>query len=183
MKKFNEIENFAIIRCEAKVGTEELKELHYQANEIIFMYKMQFAFPRNVERAISQLTGVFVKIKGLEVKDAAMDKKNEILTKGRAIVQSLKTYLNNFKYDDSCITSIESMCKFQLSKYLKAKDKLTIDTGVELLKANVVLSDIAKDVSDNLNSQPKVGVFIKMQEEIIEILSKQLQNYSFKQRK
>ena len=180
MHKFNEIANFASIKCEAKVGTEELKELHYQINDIIYSYNMQFAFPRNIEQAISQLTEVFVKIKDLEVKDAAMDKKNEILTKGRAIVQSLKTYLNNFKYDDSCITSIESMCKFQLSKYLKAKDHLTIETGMELLRENVALSDIAKDITDNLNTQPNIKAFLKMQGEIIEILKTQLQTYAFK---
>ena len=181
MKKFNEIENFATIRCVAKVGTEELKELHYQANEIIFKYNMQFAFPRNIEQAISQLTEVFVKIKDLEVKDAAMDKKSEILTKGRAIVQSLKAYLKNFKYDDSCITAIESMCKYQLSNYLKNKENLTIATGVEMLEWNVALRDIATDVADNINKQPNIKVFIRMQGEIIEIVSKQLQTYHFKQ--
>ena len=181
MYKFNEIANFASIKCEAKVGTEELKVLHYQINDIIYSYNMQFAFPRNIEQAISQLTEVFVKIKDLEVKDAAMDKKNEILTKGRAIVQSLKTYLNNFKYDDSCISSIESMCKFQLSNYLKNKDNLTIATGVEMLNVNVMLRDIATDVADNINKQPNIKAFIRMQGEIIEIVSKQLQTYHFKQ--
>lgn len=71
MKKFNEVKNFTSIRCDAKVGTEALKELHYQANEIIFRYNMQFAFPRNVKQATEQLTEVFVKIKDLEVNDAA----------------------------------------------------------------------------------------------------------------
>ena len=74
MKKLNEVNNFASIRCDAKVGTEALKELHYQANEIIFRYNMQFAFPRNVKQATEQLTEVFVKIKDLEVNDAAKEK-------------------------------------------------------------------------------------------------------------
>ena len=182
MKKFNQIENFKTISCVAKVSTDELKELHYQANDVIFSYNMQFAFPKNVEQAIKQLTEVFVKIKNLEVKDSALDKKNEILTKGRTIVQTLKDYINNFKYDDSCVAAIESMCKFQLSNYLKAKDSLTIQSGVELLEKNTVLREIAKDVANNLNIQPKINPFLKMQEEIVEILSKQLQNFSFKQR-
>ena len=72
------------------------------------------------------------------------------------------------------------MCKFQLSKYLKAKDHLTIETGMELLRENVVLSDIAKDITDNLNTQPNIKAFLKMQGEIIEILKTQLQTYAFK---
>ena len=86
MKKFNEVKNFTSIRCEAKVSTDELKVLHYQANDIIFSYNMQFAFPKNVEQAIKQLTEVFVKIKNLEVKDSALDKKKEILTKGKNVL-------------------------------------------------------------------------------------------------
>lgn len=180
MKKFNELQNFRTISCVAKVSTDALKALHYQANEIIFKYNMQSAFPRNAEQVVRLLTEVFVKIKDLEVKDAAIEKKNEILTKGRMLVQSLKDHINHFKYDNSCVTAIESMCKFQLSKYLKAKDHLTIETGMELLRENVVLSDIAKDVIHNLNMQPNIKPFIKMQGEIIELLKTQLQAYTFK---
>lgn len=180
MKKFNEIMNFTVIRCEAKVGTEALRELHYQANDIIFSYNMQFAFPKNVEQAIKQLTEVFVKIKDLDVKDAAKDKKNEILDKGREIVKSLNEYTTNFKYDDTCVCAIESMCKYQLSNYLKNKENLTIATGVEMLEGNVVLREIANDVVANINKQPDIRAFVRMQGEIVEILSKQLQNYSFK---
>ena len=181
MKKFNEIKNFTAIRCEAKVGTEVLKELHYQANEIIFKYNMQFAFPHNAKQAAKQLTEVFVKIKELEVKDAAKDKQIEILDKGREIVKSLNEYTANFKYDDTCVGAIESMCKYQLSNYLKNKENLTIATGVEMLEWNVALRDIATDVATNINKQPNIKAFIRMQGEIIEIVSKQLQTYHFKQ--
>ena len=180
MKKFNEIKNFTAIRCEAKVSTGVLKELHYQANEIIFKYNMQFAFPHNAKQAAKQLTEVFVKIKELEVKDAAKDKQIEILDKGREIVKSLNEYTANFKYDDTCVGAIESMCKYQLSNYLKNKENLTIATGVEMLEWNVALRDIATDVATNINKQPNIKAFVRMQEEIVEILSKQLQNYSFK---
>ena len=180
MKKFNQIENFKTISCEAKVSTDELKALHYQANDIIFSYNMQFAFPKNVEQAIKQLTEVFVKIKDLDVKDAAKDKKNEILDKGREIVKSLNEYTANFKYDDTCVCAIESMCKYQLSNYLQNKEDLTITTGVEMLEQNVVLRDIATDVATNINKQPNIKAFVRMQGEVVEILSKQLQNFSFK---
>jgi Tfp pilus assembly PilM family ATPase len=180
MKKFNEIMNFTVIRCEAKVGTEALRELHYQANEIIFKYNMQFAFPQNAKQAAKQLTEVFVKIKDLEVKDAAKDKKNEILDKGREIVKSLNEYTANFKYDDTCVCAIESMCKYQLSNYLKNKENLTITTGVEILEGNVVLREIANDVTTNLNRQPNIKAFLRMQGEIIDIIVKQLQTFQFR---
>ena len=180
MKKFNEVKNFTSIRCDAKVGTEALKELHYQANEIIFRYNMQFAFPRNVKQATEQLTEVFVKIKDLEVNDAAKEKQEEILAKGREIVKSLKEYVKNFKYDDSCVGAIESMCKYQLSNYLKNKENLTIATGVEMLEGNVVLREIANDVTSNLNRQPNIKAFLRMQGEIIDIIGKQLQTFQFR---
>lgn len=180
MKKFNEIKNFGTIRCQAKVGTEQLKELHHEANEIIFKYNMQFAFPKNVERTISLLTELFIKIKELEVKGAAQDKQQELLQTGREIIKSLKGYLKNFKYDNSCIEAIEHMCKFQLSKYLKAKDTLTISEGLQLLESNIILRDIANDIEVNLNAQPNIKPFIRMQDEIIEAVSKQLHAYSFK---
>ena len=180
MKKFNEIMNFTVIRCEAKVGTEALRELHYQANEIIFKYNMQFAFPQNAKQAAKQLTEVFVKIKDLDVKDAAKDKKNEILDKGREIVKSLNEYTTNFKYDDTCVCAIESMCKYQLSNYLKNKENLTITTGVEILEGNVVLREIANDVTANLNRQPNIKAFLRMQGEIIDVIGKQLQTFQFR---
>lgn len=180
MKKFKEIEGFTSIKCEAKVGTDKLKELHYKANDIIFKYNMQYAFPRNTQKAIDELSDVFVQIKELEVADAAKVKKEELLKQGRNIVTLLKEYIKSFKYDDSCVSCIESMCKFQLSNYLKSQNTLNIDSGVQLLVDNVMLRDIANDVAANLNRQPNIKTFLRMQGEIIDIISGQLQTFQFK---
>ena len=180
MKKFNEIPNFKTLRCEAKVSEDKLTTLHYQINEIIFKYNMQYAFPTNVQKATGQLVVVFQQIKELEVKDAVKPKQEEILAKGREIVKSLNEYASNFKFDDTCIGAIESMCKYQLSNYLKNKENLTIAAGVELLEGNVVLWDIANDVTTNLNRQPNIKAFLRMQGEIIDIISKQLQTLQFR---
>ena len=99
MKKFNEINGYGTIRCEAKVSTDKLKELHYKANDIIYKYNMQYAFPRNTQKAIDELSDVFVQIKELEVADAAKVKKEELLKQGRNIVTLLKEYIKSFKYD------------------------------------------------------------------------------------
>jgi hypothetical protein len=72
------------------------------------------------------------------------------------------------------------MCKYQLSNYLKNKENLTIAAGVELLEGNVVLRDIANDVAANLNRQPNIKAFLRMQGEIIDIISKQLQTLQFR---
>lgn len=181
MRKFKDIEGFKSIRCEAKVGTDKLKELHYKANDIIFKYNMQFAFPRNVEIAEQLLKDVFIEIKDLDVNEKAQAKKDEILKLGRVMVANLIAYRKQFKYDESCITAIEGMCKYRLSDYLKKKDSLTIADGVSLLRDNQALNQIVGDVSDNLNIKPQVKAFIKMQDEIIEIISKQLKEYSFTQ--
>lgn len=181
MRKFKEIEGFKYIKCEAKVGTDKLKELHYKANDIIFKYNMQFAFPRNVEIAEQLLKEVFVEIKDLDVNEKAQAKKDEILKLGRVLVSNLIEYRKLFKYDESCVAAIEGMCKYRLSDYLKKKDSLTIADGVSLLIDNQTLNQIVGDVSDNLNIKPQVKAFIKMQDEIIEIISKQLKEYSFTQ--
>ena len=179
MKKFNEITDYKNISCINKVGTEELKELHYKANKIIFDYNMQHAFPQNTTKVINQLTEVFIKIKNLEVKSSATSKKEELLEQGRKIVNGLKEYIKNFKYDDSCINAIENMCRFQLSKYLKGKDRLTITDIIKLLEENQSLYQIVEDVENNLNTNIKVKPFLRMQEELIDMVSNKLQQYSF----
>lgn len=116
----------------------------------------------------------------MEVADTAKVKKEELLKQGRNIVTLLKEYIKSFKYDDSCVSCIESMCKFQLSKYLKSQNTLNIDSSVQLLVDNVMLRDIANDVAANLNRQPNIKTFLRMQGEIIDIISGQLQTFQFK---
>lgn len=179
MKKFKEIEGYGMIKCDAKASTDKLKELHYIANDIIYKYNMQFAFPRNVQKAIDELTKVFIQINELGVSDSATGKKQEILKKGRELVMSLKGYIKTFQYNDDCISCVEGMCKFQLSKYLKNKETLSVENGVQLLTENILMREIVNDVEANLNKHPNVKAFMKMQGEIIDVLSKKLQEYSF----
>ena len=179
MTKFINIQDFATIKCEAKASNDGLKTLHYQANEIIFHYNQQFAFPRNVQAAIDELTKVFVDIRDLKVPDAVNAKKQEIIQKGRTIVKSLKDYKENFSYDASCIGGIESMCKFQLSGFLKHKENLSIEEGVRILQNNQMLREIVNDVERQLRAKPKVEAFLRMQGEIIELLESQLRCYAF----
>ena len=179
MKKFNEIKNFKTIKCAAKISTDTLTELQRQANEIIFKYNMQYAFPCNVQRAYEELEKVFIAIKELEVKNSASAKKEEILTMGRQIARSLKNYSKEFKYDATCTSAIESMCKFQLSKYLKSKDSLTITDAIKLLEENQALYRIVEDVTEQLNTKVNAKTFIRMQQELIELIIKRLQEYSF----
>ena len=105
MKKFNDIQHFKTIKCIAKISTDTLTELQRQANEIIFKYNMQYAFPDNVQRAYEELEKVFIAIKELEVKNSASAKKEEILTMGRQIARSLKNYSKEFKYDATCTSA------------------------------------------------------------------------------
>lgn len=180
MNLFDKIENYGAIRSEAKVSTDKLTALQYEANEIIFKYNKQYAFPQNVEEAINCLTQVFVAIKELEVKEGAKPKQREILAKGREIIKSLKAYMKSFQYDESCVAAIESMCKYQLSKFIKQKENLTIQEGVDILEDNVFLHRIAQDVEQHLNTKPDTKSFDRMQGEIISKLSKRLQGYHFK---
>jgi hypothetical protein len=71
------------------------------------------------------------------------------------------------------------MCRFQLSKYLKGKDRLTITDIIKLLEENQSLYQIVEDVENNLNTNIKVKPFLRMQEELIDMVSNKLQQYSF----
>ena len=177
---FSKIENYGAIRCDARASIDKLSTLHYAVNEIIFRYNMQPAFPRNVEEAVKRLTEVFVQIKELEITESAKAKQQEILAKGRELIKSLNAYKKNFKHDASCVSAVESMCKYQLSKYLGRKNALTFRDGIEILEDNQMLHDIIGDVESNLNTKPKTKAFDRMQGEIIGMLSKNLQTYSFK---
>lgn len=179
MKRFNSIQDFAAIKCEAKACSDALRKLHYQANEIIYSHAQQYAFPRNVQAAIDELTKTFVKIKDLEVPATAKAKKEEILQKGRKMVRSLKAYKQNFTYDKSCVDGIEAMCRFQLHKCLIAKDNWSIEEGAELLRGNKVLKAIAEDVEHQLKAKPHIDAFLQIQGNIIAALGKQLQGYAF----
>lgn len=179
MKRFNSIQDFTAIKCEAKACNDALRELHYQANDIIYNYAQQYAFPRNVQKAIDDLTKIFVEIKDLEVPATAKAKKEEILQKGRKMVRSLKAYKQNFTYDKSCVGGIEAMCRFQLHKRLTIGDNLSIEEGAGFLRSNKVLKAIAEDVEQQLYIKPQINRFLQMQGEIIEALGKQLQGYSF----
>lgn len=179
MKRFNSIQDFAAIKCEAKACSDALRKLHYQANEIIYSHAQQYAFPRNVQAAIDELTKTFVKIKDLEVPATAKAKKEEILQKGRKMVRSLKAYKQNFTYDKSCVDGIEAMCRFQLHKRLAIGDNLSIEEGAGFLQGNKILKAIAEDVEQQLHTKPRINRFLQMQGEIIEALGKQLQEYSF----
>lgn len=179
MKRFNEIKDFATIKCEAKACNDALRELHHKANDIVYNHAQQYAFPRNVQMTIDDLTKIFVEIKGLEVPATVKAKKEEILQKGRNMVRSLKAYKQNFTYDKSCVGGIEAMCRFQLHKRLTIGDNLSIEEGARFLRGNKALKAIAEDVEQQLYIKPRINRFLQMQGEIIEALGKQLQGYAF----
>ena len=71
------------------------------------------------------------------------------------------------------------MCKFQLSKYLKSKDSLTTTGAIKLLEDNQSLYRIVEDITEQLNTKVNVNAFIRMQQELINVVSDKLREYSF----
>jgi len=180
MIRFSDIKDFATISCGAKAGNDSLKTLQYQANDIIYHYNQQFAFPRNVQAAIDELTKVFIEIRDLEVPETVNAKKQEILQKGRVIVKSLIAYKQNFAYDQSCVEYVKLMCGFQLHDYLDRRAHMSFADGIGRLQDSLMLRGIVNDVEQNLHVRikPQVNAFMRMHGEIFDILKTKLQDYA-----
>ena len=124
MKRFNEIDNFKFLKCDSKLSNDDLKKLHYALNDVIYQYNNQFAYPANTQIVLDKLINLFQQIKELKIdNNQILAKQNELLTKGRSLVKSLKNYIDTFKFEQNDNKNIDSIIKFQFVKFKKIQQQ------------------------------------------------------------
>ena len=80
------------IKCDSKEGTEKLKELHHQINDILYNNRYKYIDQKLANTMFTALCDLGVKVDELEVPERAMAKKKELITKLRTVCKALQSY-------------------------------------------------------------------------------------------
>lgn len=115
------------IKTQSKEGNHKLQALHYRINDILYDYKMRYISPHTAIRVANDLTTLGVEVKEVDVNTKAVAKKEEILSKLRTIVQSLKQYAKSYVWQQSDSSQVEATLKYQISKYIRTKENLDVE--------------------------------------------------------
>lgn len=166
MKKINEI-GVSIIKCKNKQGTDNLKELHYKINDLLYKNANTYAIKSIAIYIEKQLVEYGIELNNLQVPDSAKAKKNEILAALRDMVINLRKYLAEYNVNpNEEKQAATAILKYRLSNYIKSKQTLTTDQIIALLEENKTIYDLL---------QVEYEPFRKMQDELIQILNKKFE--------
>ena len=178
MKRIEELINLKSISCKNKETSDELKELHYKANQILFRYIKRYAFKDYTEQLEKELTDIFIEInKCSHLNWKQNQKREEILSIGRTIIKTLKAYNKEFKYilNPSIEEVLTKQLLFCLFQYSKHKEQMGIEDKLMMLKENNTIIGILlkynlspNNKSNNTNLDYKVSNFFKLQEQLAE---------------
>jgi hypothetical protein len=157
------------IKCENKEGTEALKTLHFKINDVLYAHTYRYIFPATAARLLDSLTSLGVELKDLQVPDKAAPKKEEILVALRAICRSLKECIHT-PITEEDHEAMQKAINGQVHRCIKAKPTLTPEKTLGLLLENKQLASDAARYWQSL----KTTSFVKMQEELIQILTKEI---------
>jgi hypothetical protein len=158
------------LKCEAKEGTDKLKELHYAINEQLYKYSGKYIFKAQAERLFTQLCDYGKKLASLEVPDRASAKKSELLGKLRTVCNSLKTYKGQNQTSED-VPLMQKAINFLLHRYIEAKDTLTPEQALEFLKETKELRDYVYPWDEGL----KTGNLVKMNTQLITFITEKYQ--------
>jgi cysteinyl-tRNA synthetase len=156
-----------VISPTTKNTTEELKGLHYKANDICFTFDNILISAEAASFIEEKLTGIALKIKDLNIKqDAPNRKREEILTTLRTYVRALRDY------QDSVDSDASEAEKAKVLNYLLARQLLykkqgkykEADAILKQLKANKLYYRLYPTDND------KIAKFVEFQNELIDDL-------------
>ena len=138
----------------------------YKINDILYKNAKCYISPSMGEKILAELSARTIDFKEIEVGVLHQDTKEELLGILRKKYRQLKQYVKTFtwnKEDESCVSKT---LKYQLSTYLKDKDKVDIE---KTLKRNHEVWEelyLPFPFHDNIDTKP----FKKMQRELLERL-------------
>lgn len=155
MKNLEEI-RIAPIKCENKEGTEQLKGLHYAVNALVFNNLKTPISEARKERLLTAFIEIGKEVAGIQQPSKVIAKRDEILTKLRAICKTLKGYVSD---EDEAQKS--KVIGYTLSAYLRAKDNLSTEDIIKHLQA-------IKQTADDYGT---TKALVRGQEELLAMLT------------
>lgn len=158
------------IKTENKEGTDKLKEIHYQINDVLYKNSGKYIFQHHAERLYDQLCDYGKRLASLEVPDRAAQKKSELLSKLRTICNSLKVYKKQTQTSED-VKEMQSAVNWLLHRFIEAKDNITDEQALELLKETKELSDAVYPWEEEL----KLANLVKMNRQLINLITTKYQ--------
>lgn len=175
MKRGSEI-GIATISTINREGTDDLKDLHYAINDLLYFYNKKYISRKDAEHILSCLQEHGTALSELKVPAKAKDKKEELLNAVRNIWKSVNSYYKSFKWSDSDISQIQATINYQVKQLVDAKsDGRLIKLPIKYLDENKMIYDnmvIDSGYADKL----KLDTFKEFNEQIINVVVKK---YSF----
>lgn len=164
MKNLVTIVGFNCIKPKTKQTTDDLKDLHYEVNGMLFKYGYTNISLKMAQGLLKRFIDLGKQIKELEIKKREVnDKRTEILTDLRTICKNLQAYID--EYDDTNDRNdAQRTINFRVAQFIKSKEKpqQSEQESLEMLKFNKVIR-----CTYNIEGL-KWESFDKMQTEIIE---------------
>ena len=156
------------IKTQSKEGTQQLKELHYKVNDVLFGLSGKLLFKKDAELAFTKLCGYGKELNALVVPEKAAAKKSELIAALRKVCTVLRKYIGEVCVTEEDIPTIQKSINWAIHKYIQAKeeDKLDTMTVVGMLAGNKELWQNIEPFLDNL----RLSNFQKMQRELLNIL-------------
>lgn len=152
------------IKCEAKEGTDKLKALHFQINDILYKNKGKYIDQKLAYSMYTDLCALGVQLDELEVPERARAKKKELLSKLRPICTNLKEY-RKLPMTMEDVPQMQKALGFFVHCYIDAKENDNIKP--EEVLALLVESRRLWDAFCAYEQYLKTDTFIKINGELL----------------
>ena len=154
------------IKCEAKEGTDKIKEIHYAVNDILYENSGKYIFQPMAERIYNQLCDYGKQLASLQVPDRANAKKSELLSKLRTVCNSLKVYKGQNQTSED-LKEMQAAINWLLHRFIEAKPTLTPEQALKFLKETKEMRDYVFPWDEDL----KTGNLVKMNTQLINFIT------------
>jgi DNA-binding NarL/FixJ family response regulator len=164
LKNLNDLELQPLKSAEKK--SEELKELQFAANALLFPFEKNYISPSECTVLVDKLTQI-----GMRMKD--VEGSAELIKQLRKIVSTLKNYKSNFQWTDDDREKTEKTVSYLVVQYLKKKrtNELTPEVITKLLNQwKRIYNHLVMPTQDEF--QVNVKAFMSARQELLELFVK-----------
>lgn len=139
------------LKTESKEGTEKLKGIHFRINDLLYANSGRYLFQRQAEKLYQDLCVLGKELSLLQVPDRAGDKKAELLRKLRVVCNSLNAYRKQQQTSED-LEAMQKSINWYTHCFIEAKENLTPEKALELLKESKELRDCVYPWDEDLNT-------------------------------